>query len=54
MLARLKAEHATPWQLILKGIPPHYIHRIAKTDGLRADYGISAHRIVEAVETAVV
>jgi transketolase len=52
MLARLKSEHAVRWELKLMGIPPHFIHKIENTEGLRATFGISAHDIVNAVVSA--
>jgi transketolase len=51
MIVRLKAEQSAIWRLTLLGIAPHFIHKIRNCEGLRADYGISAASIVDAVES---
>jgi transketolase len=53
MLACLKAETAVNWGLTLMGIPPHFIHEIRKTGGLRESFGMSAADIVAAVESSL-
>jgi len=52
MLARLKAGQAAGWKLTCMGIPPHFIHKIGKTERLRSSFGISTAEIVHAVESA--
>jgi transketolase len=53
MLACLKAETAARWGLTLMGIPPHFIHEIRKTGGLRESFGMAAADLVSAVESAL-
>jgi transketolase C-terminal domain/subunit len=50
-LASLKGESAASWRLSLLGIPPHFIHEIRKTGGLRQSFGMAAADIVRAVES---
>ncbi len=52
MLARLRGEQSDCWGLTLLGIPPHFIHEIGSTEGLRASFGIAAADIVRAVAAA--
>ena len=54
MLARLKALQQPRWGLTILGIPPHVIHEIRNTNGLRVSFGISSLDIIKAVESASV
>ncbi|WP_026841181.1 transketolase family protein [Citrifermentans bremense] len=49
ILAELKAEHEPGWKLKRLGIPPHFIHEVRDTQGMRKEFGISAGAIAEAV-----
>jgi transketolase len=48
MVAQLKSDAAASWGLSLLGIPPHYIHAVRNTAGLRATFGLTAGDIVKA------